>query len=93
MNLCLLGAHHTPAALGFHAAHRSQPLWHAVAESVTVWHLIKTIGSSDRSNANRFKENIKRAGHVGILFVARIPFDDSARQMTLLLGFISAVLE
>src|ERR1044071_2640788 len=86
MELCLFRTYNPPAAFRFHAAHRGHALGHTVSKPVAMRYLVKTIRRKDGTDWDRFKKNIERAGHMGILSSLRIPFYDSARQMTLLFG-------
>src|SRR5215212_742927 len=86
MDLCFLGAHDAPASLRLHAAHRGHTLRHTMPKPVAMGYLVKTVWRENGTDLDRFKENIKRAGHSGILSSSRIPLYDSARQMTFLFG-------
>jgi hypothetical protein len=55
MDFRFLRAYHTPASRSLHAAHLGHALRHAVAESVTVGHLIKTVRSKHGADPNRFE--------------------------------------
>jgi hypothetical protein len=53
------GAHHSPTALGLHAAELGAYLRQRIGHSARVRHLIEAIGGSDGPDAYRLEQNIE----------------------------------
>ena len=58
MDLDLLCADHGPPALGLRPTHRRLARWIAVSHAVAVWHLEEPIAGGDRSDPDRFEEDV-----------------------------------
>ena len=70
MYLDLLGANHTPTALGLDRTVGGLGVGATMAQRVAMWHLEKTVGGGHRTDLHRLKQDVVLwiSGHVFLFF-------------------------